>query len=266
MRSARACTYGTLASALAAFVALSAVGIAAAEKPIEVGPGSLRLAFDGDFAPKVLPKKTLAPIVLNVSGKIQSTDPAEPQPSPLTGFMLDIDRNITVDLSGYPTCSWGGGAIGRDLKSIEAVCRTSIVGVGSMTVSVKFPEQPAIPATSKMLLLNGGTSGGKTTLYVYAYLTQPITTAVVTTVKITKIHNGRFGTKAVAAVPPIANGAGAVTSFNLQINKGLKVKGKPFSALFAKCPHGHLNIRGSATFKDGAETTAEIARPCTGKG
>jgi hypothetical protein len=254
-----------LASALAALVALSAVGIASAEKPIEVGSGSLRLTFDGDFAPKVLSKKALAPIVFNVSGKIRSTDPAEPQPSPLTGLILDIDRNITVDLSGYPTCSWDGGAVGRDLRSIEAVCRTSIVGVGSMTVSVKFPEQPAIPATSKLLLLNGGTSGGKTTLYVYAYLTQPITTAIVTTVRITNVKNGRFGTKAIATVPPIANGAGAVTSFNLQTNKGLKVKGKPFSALFAKCPDGHLNAHGLAIFKDGTEAAAEVVRPCTGR-
>jgi hypothetical protein len=265
MRSARARTYGTLASALAAFVALSAVGIAAAEKPIVVEAGKLKLTFNGGFTPKALPKKTMAPIVLDVSGKIQSTDPAEPQPAALQKFILDIDENIAVDFSGYPTCSWGSRGIRRDLKAIEKTCGTSVVGGGRTNFSFNLPGQKVNPDTGKSLLLNGGTSGNKTTLYIYTYRTQPITTAIVIPVKITKIKNGRFGTKAVATVPPIANGAGAMISFDLQINKGLKVKGKPFSALFAKCPDGHLNIRGSATFKDGTETTTEVVRPCTGK-
>jgi hypothetical protein len=264
MRPARARACGTFASALVAIVALSAVGIAAAEKPVVVEAGKLKLTFNAGFTPKALPKKAMAPIVLNVSGKIQSTDPAEPQPSPLTGFILGIDRSITVNLSGYPTCSWGGGTIGPDLKSIEAACRPSIVGEGWMEVSVKFPEQPAVPATSKLLLLNGGTSGGKTTLYMHAYLTQPITTAIVTTVKISKVKNGRFGTKAIATVPPIANRAGSITSFNLRINKGLKVKGKPFSIANASCPDRHLRFQAEAIFEDGTGTEAEVVRPCTG--
>jgi hypothetical protein len=257
--------YTLLILALGALVAFAAVGIAAAEKPVVVEAGKLKLTFNGGFTPKALPKKTMAPIVLDVSGKIQSTDPAEPQPSPLKEFIVETDKNGTIDTKGYPKCT-SGQLQARDTKTVEKICGPSIMGTGQTSVSVKFPEQAPIPATSKLLLLNGGTSGGKTTLYVHAYLTQPITTAIVTTVKITKIKNGRFGTKAVATVPPIANGAGAVTSFNLTINKGLKVKGKPFSALFAKCPDGHLNAHGVAIFKDGTKAEAEVVRPCTGKG
>jgi hypothetical protein len=261
MRSAKARARGTFASALVAFVALSAVGIAAAEKPVVVEAGNLKLTFNGGYAPKALPKKTFAPIVLNLSGKIQTIDGT--QPAPLTRFVLEADENIAIDAHGYPTCS-GGALQDRGPAVPEVTCRTSILGTGSMTVSVAFPEQSPIPATSELLVINGGTSGGKTTLYVHAYLTQPITTAIVTTVKITKIKNGRFGTKAVATVPPIANGAGSITSFNLQINKGLKVKGKPFSAVGASCPDRHLNFRAEAIFEDGTRAEAEVTRPCTG--
>jgi hypothetical protein len=255
--------YTFLILALGALVAFSAVGIASAEKPVVVEAGKLKLTFNGGFTPKVLPKKAFAPIALTVSGKIQTTDGS--QPPPLTSFVLDTDKNGAIDTKGFPTCT-SGKLQARDTKTVEQICGPSIVGTGQTSVSVAFAEQNPIPATSKLLVLNGGTSGGKTTLFVHAYLTQPITTAIVTTVKITKQHKGRFGTKSVATIPPIANGAGSVTSFNLTVNKGLKVKGKPFSILSAKCPDGHLNAHGLAIFKDGTKAEAEVTRPCTGKG
>jgi len=257
--------YTLLILALGALVAFSAVGIASAEKPVVVEAGKLKLTFNGGFTPKVLSKKAFQPITLNVSGKIESTDPANAQPSPLMSFILETDKNGAIDTKGFPTCT-SGKLQARDTPTVEKICGPSIVGTGTTTVSVAFPEQQPIPAKSKLLVLNGGTSGGKTTLFIHAYLTQPITTAIVTTVKITKIHNGRFGTKSVATIPPIANGAGAVKEFNLTINKGLKVKGKPFSILSAKCPDGHLNAHGQAIFKDGTKAEAEVTRPCTGKG
>jgi hypothetical protein len=255
--------YTLLILALGALVAFSAVGIASAEKPVVVEAGNLKLTFNGGFKPNVLSKKAFQPIVLNVSGKIQAKDGT--QPPPLTSFILDTDKNGMIDTKGFPTCS-SGKLQARDTKTVERICGPSIVGTGKTTVSVAFAEQNPIPATSKLLVLNGGTSGGKTTLFVHAYLTQPITTAIVTTVKISKEKKGRFGTKSVATIPPIANYAGSVTSFELTVNKGLKVKGKPFSILSAKCPDGHLNAHGQAIFHDGTKAEAEVTRPCTGKG
>ena len=259
MRSARACVRAALASALAAFITLGVAGVASAEKPVVVEDGGGGLDFNAGFTPKALLKKAFAPIVLDLSGKVQTTDGS--QPPALTKLVLEADKNIAIDVRGYPTCPWLGEF--RDTKSLEVVCRTSILGRGSMAVSTAFPEQAPIAADAPVIVLNGGTSGGKTTLYVHAYLTQPITTAIVTTVKITKIKNGRFGTKAVATVPPIFNGAGAVTGFNLQINKGLKVKGRPFSAVSASCPDRRLIIRGTGIFEDGTEAAAKVVRPCT---
>jgi hypothetical protein len=57
-----------------------------------------------------------------------------------------------------------------------------------------------------------------------------------------------------------------VTGLSLQINKGLKVKGKPFSIISASCPDRHLNVRGTALFVDGTKAEAEVVRPCFGKG
>jgi len=248
--------------ALTLGVALSAIGIASAEKPVVVEAGSGGFKFNAGFTPKALPKKTFAPVTLNLGGKFETKDGT--QLPPLTEFVLEADKNIAIDVRGYPVC-WAGQLLDRGPATPEVDCRTSILGKGSMTVSTAFPEQPPIVADAPAVAFNRGTSGGKTTLYVYAYLTQPITTAIVTTVKISKIHNGRFGTKAVATIPPIANYAGSITSFELTLNKGLKLKGKPFSFLSAKCPDGHLNAHSLAIFKDSTKAEAEVTRPCRGQ-
>jgi hypothetical protein len=189
-----------LVFALGACVALCAVGIAAAEKPIALAPGNLELTFND------------------------------------------------------------GLQIRRSVKEMRKFCEDAIVGEGSLVVSVAFLEQPPIPATSK-LLLNGEGESGKPALYAYAYITQPITTPV----KIRRQKNGRLRTKVTFEFPPIANGAGSVTSFNLQINKGLKVNGKPFSIVNASCPDRRLDLRGTAVFEDGANVNTTVTRPCTGK-
>ena len=75
------------------------------------------------------------------------------------------------------------------------------------------PNRNRSTSKSKLLVFNGGFNGGTTTLYIHAYLSAPITGAIVTTVKIKKVHNGRYGLKTVATIPKIAGGSGSVKTF-----------------------------------------------------
>jgi hypothetical protein len=248
-------------------VMLSAIGVASAETPAVAEPGNLRVTFNGGFTPKALPREVLAPVSLSTAGKVQTKDGS--QPPPLREFTLELDENVEIDLEGYPICRPNVLQIRRSVKEMRKLCEDedAIVGEGSLAVSVAFPEQPPIPATSELLLLNGEGASGKPALYAYASITQPITTAITTPVKIRRQKkNGRLRTKVAFEFPPIANGAGSVTSFNLTVSKGLKLKGKPFSILSAKCPDGHLSAHSQAIFKDGTKAEAEVTRPCTGKG
>ncbi len=86
----------------------------------------------------------------------------------------------------------------------------------------------------------------------------PTPAAIVSTVKVKKIHNGRYGLGSVTTIPKIAGGSGSVTDFNLTINK----KG----VLSAKCPDGKLQAHGTAIFTDGTRASAEVIRTCTPKG
>jgi len=245
--------YWMLTMALGALIAVSVAGLAAAagEKPVTVEAGNLVFTFNGGFSPSKLPKKKLAPISLKASGVIKTKDGSHPPA--LKEVVLESDKNGTINTKGIPVCK-SGQLQSRDTKAAEKACKKAIIGSGQTTVEVQFPEQNPIDVNSKLIVFNGGTSGGKTTLYIHAYFSAPVTGAIVTTVKIKKVHNGRYGLKSVATIPKIAGGSGSVKTFNLKINKGLS----------AKCPDGKLQAHATSVFADGTKASATILRTCTG--
>jgi hypothetical protein len=260
----------TMTLALGTALAVVAVGIAAAAKPntkpiIILDPvHHLKVTANGNFSPTALSKTKLSPIGLNVSGKIETTDGTHPPA--LREFIVETDKNGTINAKGMPEVCTIGKLVARETKAAEAACPNSIVGEGKTDVEVAFPEQPAITVHSKLVAFNGGVKGGVTTILIHAFLKNPVSAAVVTTVKVSKIHKGRFGTKAVASIPVIAGGSGSPVFFELNIKRKFTYKGKSQSYLLAKCPDGHINARGTAVFSDGAQLSGELVRPCTPKG
>jgi hypothetical protein len=244
-----------LTMALGALIAVSVAGlaIAAGEKPVTVEAGNLIFTFNGGFSPSKLPKKKLAPITLKASGKIATKDGSHPPA--LKSVIVETDKNGTINVKGLAKCT-SGKLQSRDTKAARKACPKAIIGTGKTTVEVQFPEQKPIDVSSELLVFNGGFSGGTTTLFIHAYFSAPVTGAIVTTVKIKKIHNGRYGLKSVATVPKIAGGSGSVKTFSLTINK----KG----VLLAKCPDGKLQAHATSIFADGTKAAATIIRTCTG--
>jgi len=246
--------------ALGVTIALMVAGIAVAAKDTVIRAGNLTVTIDGSsgLTPKALSKSKYTPVAFTAAGSVRTADGT--QVPPLKEVILDA-KNVAVNTKGYPTCS-SGQLQARDTKAVEAACKPAIIGTGKTVVSVAFPEQKPIPATSPLLVFNGGTAGGTTTLYIHAYLTQPITTAIVTTVKIKKAGTG---TKTVTSIPKIANGAGSVTDFSLKIDKKYTYKGKKVSVISAKCVGGKIQAHATAVFYDNTKLSADVLRTCTSK-
>lgn len=246
------------AAALTIAVIVFAGVAAAAEKPVKVVVGELEAEFNGGFAPKVLSKTKPTPISFNISGKFRSLNPdPEKQHVPaLKEFFLEGDKHVSIDVKGIPVCKQGK-IQSTDTERARKACGPALVGTGKTEVGIKFPEQKEIFAQSDLLMFNGGVKGGVTTLFIHAYITVPTPAAIVTTVKVKKIHKGRYGLGTVATIPKIAGGSGSVKSFNLTVQKGV---------LSATCPDGHLNARGTAVFADGTRASGGVVRACTGKG
>lgn len=253
------------ALALAITCASAAIASGGGEGPVKVRVGNLEFIADGGFKPKTLSKTTLRPIAFSAEGQIKSLDPNEPHPPALKEFLLEADKNTAVTVKGYPTCK-SGQLQSQDSAHAEAICKDALIGRGTTAVDIHFPEQRHVGAQSKLLIFNGGEAGGVITFFVHAYITVPVPAAIVTTVKIKKIHNGRYGMLATASVPRIAGGSGSVTSFAFTIDKKFTYKGKKESILSAKCPDGKLQAHGTAIFAHGTRASAEVIRTCTGKG
>ncbi len=246
--------------AVGAAGALLFAGVASAYKPAVIKVGNLVLTFNGGFSPTKLSKTKPTPIALNVSGKIETDD--HTQPPPITSFILETDKNGSVDAKGLATCKQGQ-LEARTTVDAKKVCGPALIGSGNTQVQLLFPESQPVQLKSQLLIFNGGVKGGTTTLFIHAYLSNPVTAALVTTVKITKIHNGRYGLKSVATIPKISGYAGSVTSFNLTINKKFTSNGKKVSYLAAKCTNGTIVAQGEAIFHDGTKAKGGVVRPCT---
>jgi hypothetical protein len=256
----------TLTLFAAALLALAAVSLALAkknEKPIVVTVGNLRLTANGNFSPTALPKNELAPITLNLSGKIETLD--HTHPPAIQEVIVETDKNGSINAKGLPVCT-SGKLQAQTTAKARAICGPAIVGEGKTSVEVAFPEQRPFVIKSELLVFNGGVSGGKTKVFVHAYLSSPVSAAVVVPVTVTKIHNGRYGLKTVAKIPKIAGGYGSPLSFSLKVGRKFTYKGKKQSYLLAKCPDGHLQAKGVGIFSGNLRLAGSLVRSCTPKG
>lgn len=255
----------TLLSALVLATALAVVAasVATAEKPTVVRAGNLVLKINGGVTPRKLPRNRLAPITLRASGDISTTDGS--QPPPLKEVTIDFDKHGTVNAKGLPACQ-PGKLQATDTQHAKQACPKAIVGKGSTRVRVAFPEQAPFESTGPLVLFNGGVRGGVTTMYIHAYVDVPAPTAIVSTVKIKKIHKGPYGTQAVANVPVIAGGSGSVTHFDLSVHRLFNARGRKQSYLLAECANGHFLAHAVAKYRDGSSLTGNVVRSCTPKG
>lgn len=249
--------------ALGITVAVAAAAIAIAAKPTVVRAGNLVITLNGGVSPTKLPRHRLAPITLNVSGSIATTD--ESQPPAAKQITIDFDKHGTVNAKGLPVCR-AGELEARTTAAAKAHCKTAMVGTGKTTVRVAFPEQKPFTSTGPLVLFNGGVHHGITTLFIHAYVEVPAPTALVTVVRISKIHQGNYGNRSIATIPVIAGGSGSLTDFNLTIHRTFKRSGTKQSYLLASCATGKFFAHGTVAFTGGTKIDGTVVRPCTPAG
>jgi hypothetical protein len=240
-------------------LAVVVAGQAFAEKATVVRAGNLILRINGGVSPEKLPKKKMAPIKLNASGSIATADGSHP-PATKT-VTIDFDKHGTINAKGLPVCQ-SGKLQSRSTAAAKKACPKAIVGKGSTTVEVQFPEQRPFTASGPLSLFNGGVRGGVTTMFIHAYVNVPTPTAIVTKVKVKKIRKGPYGTRAVAKIPKIAGGSGSLIRFNFSIHRTFKHKGKRQSYLLARCANGRFRAHAVTQMSDGSRIAGSILRRC----
>jgi hypothetical protein len=242
-------------------IAIGAVGIAvAADPPIVVRAGNMVLRLSGGITPKALPKDDFAPLGFHASGSLSTADGSHPPA--LREAVFDVDKDIAIDVEGLPACRIDQ-LRARDPKHAVRACGDAVLGKGSATVEVAFPEQAPFDATGPLLLFNGGERGGVVTFLSYAYVDVPAPTAVVATTTMTRTRKDPYGLHFVVEVPEIAGGAGSVVRANLSARRVYTYKGERRSVLSGRCRDGRIYARGTFSYSDGSELTGNLLRSCT---
>jgi len=241
---------------------LAVAGIASAAK-VTVRTGNMILTYEGKVTPKALPKNRLAPIALDINGTIAAVDGGHPPA--LRTVVVDTDKYGTVNAKGLPVCT-SGRLQAQSHVNAKKACSKAIVGRGSTTVRVAFPDSNPFNATGPLVFFNGGVKGGTTTLFIHAYVAVPTPTAIVTTVRITRRRSGKFGLRSIATVPTIAGGSGSVLSYDFTVDRKFTYKGRKQSYLLASCATGRFYAQAESSFSDGTKVKGSVVVPCTQKG
>ena len=225
--------------------------------------GELVVQAEGGFAPKALPKHRDAPITIHGGGKISTTSGA--LPPVLKTITLLFDRHGSLQTKGLPVCS-RGKLRATDTKQARRQCPGAIVGRGSGTAVITFPESRPIRVSSPITLFNGPRVHGNATVIAHAYLSVPVPTTYLLQVTIERIHKGLYGYRTVADIPPIAGGSGIPISGHLTIGRKWTFKGHRHSYLNARCETGRLQAEGQFSFSDGTLLKGTFLRPCRARG
>lgn len=243
-----------IATAVAATLSLAATAYA-----FELQLGNLVIRGDGGFSPKVLPKFHNAPITLHGGGSLSTV--SGDLPPILKTLTIEYDRHGSVETKGLPVCP-PGRLQATTVPAARRACPNSIVGEGAGRAVVKFPEQAPIPISSPLTIFNGPRVHGDPSVLAHAYTTVPVATTFVVPIVIERIHDGIYGYRTKATIPPIAGGYGVPIAGHLKIGRKWTYRGRRHSYVNARCEDGRLQAKGEFTFSDGTFLSGTVFKPC----
>lgn len=241
---------------------------AASASPVTVLAGNLVIKISGSTTPKVLPKSKPAPIGFHGSATVSTRDGSH-IPAAL-GTQLLVDKHIKLDTTGLPTCTLAKLRATAPAQAMKS-CGDALLGTGTSTAQVQFPEQSAFEAKGPLLAFNGPPEGGgyggdgyNEQLY-YVYADVPLPTALIAVGKVSKATGG-YGYKISISIPTIAGGAGSFNSAEFTIDRKWTYKGKKHSFLSAECANGHFGAQVEVMFGDGTNLTGKVVQACKSSG
>jgi hypothetical protein len=242
---------------LGSALAVTCTGVTTAYQ-IEPRP-SVELSLSGGFKPARLPKHELAPVHFELEGTVAMRDGS--QPPEMNELLAEIDKSVVVGAKGLASCRIQR-LVGPD--AVPGACKLARIGNGELDFRVEFSEVPPFVAKGRAVVYNGGTKQSLTTIYVVAFLHSPVSAAVVVTGKVSKVHDGPYGTKWSFPIPIVAGGAASLTKFRLEFFRRFAYRHEVQSYLLAKCPGGKLRAQAESFFSgNAAPLIGSFSRPCT---
>lgn len=191
----------------------------------------VRVWVKGKLQPNVLPRHGRVPIGVSLGGKISSANPDElPK---LTRLTIEINRNGHLDTHGLPRCRLRSIRPSTNREALDA-CRPALVGEGSFSADVRFPDQSPFPSSGKVLAFNG-LDHGRPVIFAHIYGTEPLPTSYVLSFRI-RHSSGAFGTVLETTFPEVTGEWGYVTGLTMNLHRRFSFHGRTRGYLSAGCP------------------------------
>jgi hypothetical protein len=248
--------------ATACCAALLGSAVAAAEV---VQEGNLRLTFNGHFSPQRLPRDHAAPVSVRLGGSVATTTGG--RPPALRRITLAVNRYGRLSTRGLPVCE-AGQLESTSTSEARSRCREALIGHGRYLANVGLPNRPPFPVEGDVLAFNGR-QGGRPTILLHIYGSEPVNVTVVLRFRISHPRRGDFGTVFSARIPAIASNLGYVTDISLLFERRYSYAGRRRSLFSARCaaPAGFGGAlftfaRGRFDFANGQRLTTTLTRTC----
>lgn len=239
---------------------LTAVGVAGGE---EVQRGDLIVKLDGELSPLTLPRHEQAPVAVEISGGLRTTDGAPPPQ--VSTFELRLPRQARIDRHGLPSCPVPRLEYTTSAEAMAA-CGGALIGHGTLGADVKLPNQSPFAVKARVLAFNTGVGGGPGVV-LHAFAANP-PTAIVVPFAIRK-GGGRLGTRLVAHLTKAIGPWPRITAFDIRLFRRFVLDGRSASYLSASCPIPKSLTAGffslaqlSLAFPGGENIGIGIARGC----
>jgi hypothetical protein len=226
--------------------------------------GDLIVGFDGALAPKVLPRKTPAPVAVRVAGDFKAKSGTElPQ---LRTISVAINRAGRLYDKGLATCHLAAIQPATE-EEAQTLCHRAIVGSGHVNVNVNLENQAPFAVKANLLAFNGPVEHGQKLILAQVYAKDP-PGAFVLTFRL-KQEKGLFGTVMSTVLPPSAQGWAYLTHFDMTLHRQYRYRGRAHSYVSAACsaPAGFPGAvfpfaKATYGFDDGQRLTTKVVRSC----
>ena len=220
--------------------------------------GDLVLRADGGFTPRDLPRRSFAPIDFEGWAAVKAVRGGVPPP--LEQVVLDFDRDGRLTARGLPTCAASQIETASPRRA-RALCSRAVVGTGQVEALIALPGLAPTRVKSPLTLFNGPRQDGDATVVFHAQTTVPALQTFAVVVAIER-RSGYYSYRATTAIPPIADGRGALARVEVKIGKRFRFRGAERSYVSARCSDGILETHGRFTFADGTIIDGNVEKPC----
>jgi hypothetical protein len=244
---------------------LGALGLVGASGALaEVGKsGDLLVAVHAVIRPRSLPSAHPAPVGVQISAKIKTTDRSVPPA--LKRIDLKLTQRVIFQTAGLPYCS-----LAR-LESLSAVaarraCGPAILGHGEVFSRTYLPGVTGLAQYSHTLIFNGRI-GSRPAILALVTSKPPMPFKYVIRFEVTKIR-GIFGTELHGTIPPTAPYSGEVLGFGFSLKRLYTLAGHRVSVFSEACNRGFAPAdfpfaAARFAFADGKEVSSTYFRECT---